>query len=62
LWTTVDPAEQKKRHAELNRFLLDQQFITDVVVSSHTYTIDRTLGGLTHNMFGYIDLDAAFLR
>ncbi|NUT91833.1 MAG: ABC transporter substrate-binding protein [Saccharothrix sp.] len=62
LWTTVDPAAQKERYAELNRFLLDRQFITDLVVSSHTYTVDRTLGGLGYTMFGYVDLDHAFLR
>ncbi|WP_436499741.1 ABC transporter substrate-binding protein [Actinokineospora sp. HUAS TT18] len=62
LWTTTDPAAQKDLYGRLNSFLLEKQFITDLVVSAHTFTINRKLEGLGYTMFGYVDLDAAHLR
>jgi peptide/nickel transport system substrate-binding protein len=55
------PAGQDTDYGPLNDFLLDQQFVSDLVVSSHTYTISSKLHGLAYNMYDYLDLDDAYL-
>jgi peptide/nickel transport system substrate-binding protein len=55
------PAGQDTDYGPLNDFLLDQQFVSDLVVSSHTYTISTKLHGVAYNMFDYLDLDDAYL-
>ena len=45
----------------VNDFLLDQQFVSDLVVSSHTFTISTELHGVDYNMYDYLDLDDAYL-
>jgi peptide/nickel transport system substrate-binding protein len=47
---------------EVNDFLLDQQFVSDLVTSSHTFAISSKLQGLSWNMLDYINLDNAYLR
>lgn len=47
--------------SKVNDFLLDQQFVSDLVTGSHTYTISTKVRGLSHTMFDYIDLDDADL-
>jgi peptide/nickel transport system substrate-binding protein len=59
LWTT--PAGEQGDYDQVNDFLLDHQFVSDLVVSSHTYTISTKLHGLAYNMYDYIDLDDAYL-
>ncbi|MGN6333179.1 MAG: ABC transporter substrate-binding protein [Motilibacteraceae bacterium] len=61
LWTTTEPAGQKAAQADMNKFLLDQQFIMDLVVSSHTFTIAKQVRGLGYTMFDYLNLDEAQL-
>jgi len=46
---------------QVNDFLLDQQFVSDLVTSSHTFAISSKLQGLSWSMLDYIDLDNAYL-
>jgi peptide/nickel transport system substrate-binding protein len=46
---------------QVNDFLLDQQFVSDLVTGSHTYAINSKLQGLSWTMLDYIDLDNAYL-
>jgi peptide/nickel transport system substrate-binding protein len=57
LWTKQSPEAIGK----VNDFLLDQQFVSDLVVSAHTYTVSKRVKGLAYSMFDYINLDAAEL-
>jgi peptide/nickel transport system substrate-binding protein len=57
LWTAAD----KAAYDRANDFLLAQQFVSDLVVSSHTFTIASDLKGLDYTMYDYIDLDDAYL-
>ncbi|MEU8824802.1 ABC transporter substrate-binding protein [Streptomyces sp. NPDC048636] len=61
LWTTPPGPKADAAHTAMNDFLLDQQFVGDLVVSSHTFTISTKLKGLTYNMYDYLDLDDAYL-
>lgn len=61
MWTSTDPAAAKAAYNDMNDLLIKQQFVTDLVVSSHTYTISTKLNGLAWNMFDYINLDDAYL-
>lgn len=61
LWTETDPAKQKVTIDKVNDLLLDQQFVSDLVNSSHTYTISKKLHGLEWTMLDYINLDKAYL-
>lgn len=59
LWKspTLDP----KVVQQMNEFLLDQQFVSDLVNYTHTYAISKQLKGLSWNMLDDIDLDEAYL-
>jgi len=61
MWTTVDEADAKAVNKKMNDFLLDQQFVSDLVNSAHTYTTSSHLQGLGWTMLDYINLDAAYL-
>jgi peptide/nickel transport system substrate-binding protein len=61
LWTATDDAAAKAAYARVNDFLLDQQFVSDLVVSSHTFTISSKVKGLQYTMYDYLDLDDAYL-
>ncbi|TMF85833.1 MAG: ABC transporter substrate-binding protein [Chloroflexi bacterium] len=61
MWTTTDQTAAKGVYADMNDLLIKEQFVTDLVVSSHTYTISTKLNGLAWNMFDYINLDDAYL-
>lgn len=61
VWTTVDEGAAKALYKKLNDFLLDQQFVSDLVNSSHTYTTSSSLKGLSWTMLDYINLDEAYL-
>jgi peptide/nickel transport system substrate-binding protein len=61
MWRTVDEAEATAVYQKMNDFLLDQQFVSDLVNSTHTYTISSDLQGLSWNMLDYINLDEAHL-
>ncbi|MBL7260129.1 ABC transporter substrate-binding protein [Paractinoplanes lichenicola] len=47
--------------AQVNDFLLDQQFVSDLVTSTHTYATSSKLQGLSWTMLDYLDLDDASL-
>jgi peptide/nickel transport system substrate-binding protein len=55
------PAGQDSDFGPLNDFLLQQQFVSDLVVSSHTFTTSSKLHDVAYNMFDYLDLDDAYL-
>jgi peptide/nickel transport system substrate-binding protein len=61
MWTTTDQTAVKAVYNDMNDLLIKQQFVTDLVVSSHTYTISTKLNGLAWTMFDYINLDDAYL-
>jgi peptide/nickel transport system substrate-binding protein len=60
-WTATDPAAAKKVYEQISDLLLHQQFVTDLVVSAHTYAISSKLQGLQYTMFDYLNLDNASL-
>lgn len=47
--------------AKVNDFLLDQQFVSDLVLSTHTFAISDKLNGVEATMLDYLDLDEAYL-
>jgi peptide/nickel transport system substrate-binding protein len=57
LWTATDAAAYDR----VNDFLIKEQFVSDLVVSSHTFTISSDLKGLDYTMYDYLDLDDAYL-
>lgn len=61
VWETTDPAQSKEIYAKVNDFLLDQQFVSNLVSSAHTYTISTTLKGLDYTELAYLNLDNAQL-
>lgn len=61
MWTAVDDASAKAAYKKMNDFLLDQQFVSDLVNSSHTYTISSALQGLSWTMLDYVNLDEAYV-
>jgi peptide/nickel transport system substrate-binding protein len=61
LWTATDDTAAKAAYTRINDFLLDQQFVSDLVVSAHTFTISTKLKGLRYTMYDYLDLDDAYL-
>ncbi|MFC4908199.1 ABC transporter substrate-binding protein [Actinomadura gamaensis] len=48
-------------YGKVNDFLLDQQFVSDLVGSAHTFTISTKVRGLAYTMFDYLNLDDADL-
>lgn len=62
LWVETDPEKLAELHQEINEFFLEQQFVNDLVTSSHTYAITSKLKGLDWTMFDSINLDAAYLN
>ncbi|MEV6641377.1 ABC transporter substrate-binding protein [Amycolatopsis sp. NPDC051371] len=57
LWSANDPAA----YGRANDFLLENQFVSDLVVSAHTFTVSSRLKNLDYTMYDYIDLDDAYL-
>jgi peptide/nickel transport system substrate-binding protein len=55
------PTGQDVDYSALNDFLLDQQFVSDLVVSSHTFATSAKLHDVAYNMYDYLDLDDAYL-
>lgn len=60
VWTApqLDPATVDS----LNAFLLDQQFVSDLVLYTHTAAISDDVADVGWTMFSYLDLDDAYLR
>ncbi|RKN39826.1 ABC transporter substrate-binding protein [Streptomyces hoynatensis] len=61
VWTTSGQDAARAAYAEVTDFLLDQQFVIDLVSSSVTYATTRALHGCAFTMFNYLVLDEAFL-
>ncbi len=59
LWTTTEPTAAD--YEAINEFLIDEQFVSDLVVSAHTYAISSDLKGLEYDMYDGIDLSNAYL-
>jgi peptide/nickel transport system substrate-binding protein len=60
VWFTAGKPD-KAALAKVNDFLLDQQFVSDLVTGSHTYAISSQVKGLSWTMLDYINLDDAYL-
>ncbi|WP_412543108.1 ABC transporter substrate-binding protein [Longispora sp. K20-0274] len=61
LWKSTDDGARRAAAAKVNAFLLDEQFVSDLVVSAHTYAITRKVRGLAWSMFDYLNLDETYL-
>jgi len=61
IWETTDPAKAKALYTEVNQLLLDEQFISDLARSAHTYTISTRVKGLAYTALAYLNLDQADL-
>lgn len=48
-------------YKELNQLFLEQQFVIDLVNSTHTYAISSSLKGVAWTMYDYLDFDDAYL-
>ena len=59
LWTSSSP--QREVIDSLNQFLLEQQFVSDLINYTHTYAISKDVKDLHWTMLDYIDLDEAYL-
>ncbi|MCT9075400.1 ABC transporter substrate-binding protein [Streptomyces fulvoviolaceus] len=58
LWKTTEESEAKEVADQLNDLLLEEQFVSDLVASSHTFTLSSKVSGLNWTMYDYLDLDA----
>ncbi|WP_330308178.1 MULTISPECIES: ABC transporter substrate-binding protein [unclassified Streptomyces] len=57
LWQATEETEAKKAADALNDLLLEEQFVSDLVASSHTFTRAKKVQGLNWTMYDYLDLD-----
>lgn len=60
-WTATNADAAATVYSQVSDRLLKEQFVTDLVVSAHTYAISTKLQGLSWTMLDYIDLDSASL-
>ncbi|WBB62029.1 ABC transporter substrate-binding protein [Streptomyces sp. WMMC500] len=60
IWTGRGSA-LRTAYRELNELFLTEQFVIDLVNSTHTYAISTALKGLAWTMYDYLDLDDAYL-
>lgn len=60
VWKSSD-ASSEEVLGSVNDFLLDQQFVSDLVLSTHTYSISDRVKDLDYTMLDYIDLDSTYL-
>lgn len=61
VWTETDPAAVTSNIDAVNKFLLDQQFVSDLVSSYHTYTKTTKLQGFETTILDYPILDKAYV-
>jgi peptide/nickel transport system substrate-binding protein len=61
VWTANSPTQAKKAYAALTTFLLDQQFVIDVVAYKKILAADARLKGVAYSTCGYVNLDHASL-
>jgi peptide/nickel transport system substrate-binding protein len=60
-WSAADPDTAAKVYSEVTAFLLDQQFVIDLVSSSSTYAATDALRDFGYTMFNDLILDDAYL-
>ncbi|MEU6371999.1 ABC transporter substrate-binding protein [Streptomyces sp. NPDC046909] len=58
LWKATEESAAKEASDRLNDLLLEEQFVSDLVASSHTFTRSTKVRGLNWTMYDYLDLDA----
>jgi peptide/nickel transport system substrate-binding protein len=58
---TASDADAKALYQKVNSLLLDEQFVIDLVSSSHTFSTSTRLHGVNYTMYDYLNLDDAFL-
>lgn len=61
VWTEVDPEAVKANIDAVNKFLLDEQFVSDLVSSFHTYTKTTKIQGFETTVLDYPILDKAYI-
>ncbi|MEP6969623.1 MAG: ABC transporter substrate-binding protein [Betaproteobacteria bacterium] len=61
IWQNTDAAKAKALYGEVNALMLDQQFISDLALGAHTYTISTRVKGLAYTALDYLILDQADL-
>lgn len=61
LATATDASASKPLYSQLNDLLIQEQFVTDLVASSHTFAISQKLKGLSYTLVDAINLDSAYL-
>ncbi|MCX5241194.1 ABC transporter substrate-binding protein [Streptomyces prunicolor] len=57
LWQATTDTAAKEAADAVNDLLLEEQFVSDLVASSHTFTITKKVQGLGWTMYDYLDLD-----
>jgi peptide/nickel transport system substrate-binding protein len=57
LWQATTDTAAKEAADAVNDLLLEEQFVSDLVASSHTFTITKKVRGLSWTMYDYLDLD-----
>ncbi|MDZ8171176.1 ABC transporter substrate-binding protein [Microbacterium xanthum] len=61
LWVETDEAAVSANIEKVNEFLIDQQFVTDLIASYHTYTTTAKLKDMDFTILDYPILDTAYL-
>jgi peptide/nickel transport system substrate-binding protein len=61
IWQNTDAAKAKAQYDEVNALLLDEQFVSDLALGAHTYTISTRVKGLAYSALDYLILDQADL-
>ncbi|MFI6348941.1 ABC transporter substrate-binding protein [Streptomyces sp. NPDC050560] len=61
LWASNEPDATRRTVARVNAFLLDEQFVIDLVNSSTTFAVSRSVQGIAYSMFNYLVLDGTRL-
>ena len=61
IWQNTDAGKAKAQYTAVNALLVDQQFISDLARSAHTYTISTRVKGLAYTALDYLILDQADL-
>lgn len=61
LLTETDPARVEELIGRVNELLIDQQFVSDLVATGHTYTMTSSLKDMSATLLDYPILDRAYL-
>jgi peptide/nickel transport system substrate-binding protein len=61
IWQNTDASKAKAQYNEVNALLLDEQFVSDLALGAHTYTISARVKGLAYTALDYLILDQADL-